>query len=205
MFPLQLVLSFQVSHSFFSDKLNLSKVLISWSNSNEQFIHVLISTGNFHACGFQQPFLLYNFKSEFYCLVFQCPQNTTRKGLVLKGQSSQRRSLDFVPWPVLPTEEESWSLFLGKRSLESRVPGSEHSHRVCSMQLLRASDCTWKYRKVTSLYCLIQYSVIFHTVNYIIIHSYIVIWRRQWHPIPVLLPGKSHGQRSLEGCSPWGR
>ena len=30
-------------------------------------------------------------------------------------------------------------------------------------------------------------------------------WRRQWHPTPVLLPGKSHGQRSLEGCSLWGR
>ena len=25
-----------------------------------------------------------------------------------------------------------------------------------------------------------------------------------WHPTPVLLPGKSHGQRSLVGCSPWG-
>ena len=24
-----------------------------------------------------------------------------------------------------------------------------------------------------------------------------------WQPTPVLLPGKSHGQRSLEGCSPW--
>ena len=30
-------------------------------------------------------------------------------------------------------------------------------------------------------------------------------WRRQWHPTPVLLPGNSHGQRSLVGCSPWGR
>ena len=28
--------------------------------------------------------------------------------------------------------------------------------------------------------------------------------RRQWQPTPVLLPGKSHGQRSLVGCSPWG-
>ena len=27
-------------------------------------------------------------------------------------------------------------------------------------------------------------------------------WRRQWHPTPVLLPGKSHGWRSLVGCSP---
>ena len=35
--------------------------------------------------------------------------------------------------------------------------------------------------------------------------SSILSWRRQWHPTPVLLPGKSHGWRSLVGCSPWGR
>ena len=29
--------------------------------------------------------------------------------------------------------------------------------------------------------------------------------RRQWHPTPVPLPRKSHGWRSLKGCSPWGR
>ena len=28
--------------------------------------------------------------------------------------------------------------------------------------------------------------------------------RKQWHPTPVLLPGKSHGRRSLVGCSPLG-
>ena len=27
----------------------------------------------------------------------------------------------------------------------------------------------------------------------------------QWHPTPVLLPGESHGWRTLVGCSPWGR
>ena len=30
-------------------------------------------------------------------------------------------------------------------------------------------------------------------------------WRRKWQPTPVLLPGKSHGRRSLVGYSPWGR
>ena len=35
--------------------------------------------------------------------------------------------------------------------------------------------------------------------------TYDPTWRRQWHPTPVLLPGKSHGWRSLVGCSPWGR
>ena len=33
----------------------------------------------------------------------------------------------------------------------------------------------------------------------------LIDWRRQWHPTPVLLPGKSHGWRSLVGCSRWGR
>ena len=28
--------------------------------------------------------------------------------------------------------------------------------------------------------------------------------RRQWHPTPVLLPGKSNGRSSLVGCSLWG-
>ena len=32
-----------------------------------------------------------------------------------------------------------------------------------------------------------------------------LVQRRQWHPTSVLLPGKSHGRRSLVGCSPWGR
>ena len=29
-------------------------------------------------------------------------------------------------------------------------------------------------------------------------------WRRKWQPTPVLLPGESHGGRSLVGYSPWG-
>ena len=29
-------------------------------------------------------------------------------------------------------------------------------------------------------------------------------WRRKWQPTPVFLPGESHGQRSLAGCSPGG-
>ena len=30
-------------------------------------------------------------------------------------------------------------------------------------------------------------------------------WRRKWQPTPGFFPGKSHGQRSLAGYSPWGR
>ena len=32
-----------------------------------------------------------------------------------------------------------------------------------------------------------------------------ILWRRKWQPTPVLLPGKSYGQRSLVCYSLWGR
>ena len=42
----------------------------------------------------------------------------------------------------------------------------------------------------------------YNKVNVLYIcHSF---WRKQWHPTPVLLPGKSRGWRSLVGCSLWG-
>ena len=32
-----------------------------------------------------------------------------------------------------------------------------------------------------------------------------ILWRREWQPSAVFLPGKSHGQRNLVGYSLWGR
>ena len=32
-----------------------------------------------------------------------------------------------------------------------------------------------------------------------------ICWKREWLPSPVLLPEEFHGQRNLEGYSPWGR
>ena len=52
------------------------------------------------------------------------------------------------------------------------------------------------------------YKIYIHIIIYIqvYIHTHIHIKRRrQWHPTPVLSPGKSHGWRSLVGYSPWGR
>ena len=51
-------------------------------------------------------------------------------------------------------------------------------------------------------------SVILSTPIYACIRDeflFLLSWRRQWHPSPVLLPVKSHGWRSLVGCSSWGR
>ena len=32
-----------------------------------------------------------------------------------------------------------------------------------------------------------------------------ILWRREWLPPALFLPGEFHGQRSLEGYSPWDR
>ena len=31
-----------------------------------------------------------------------------------------------------------------------------------------------------------------------------ILWKGEWQPTPVFLPGESHGQRSLAGYRPWG-
>ena len=49
------------------------------------------------------------------------------------------------------------------------------------------------------------FSLFLFCVSIFIVYIYCISWRRQWHPTPVLLPGKSRGQKSLVGCSPWGR
>ena len=60
--------------------------------------------------------------------------------------------------------------------------------------------------KWLSMYALICKVAITHIylVIILIIHS-CIYRRRKWHPTSVLLPGESHGWRSLVGCSPWGR
>ena len=43
------------------------------------------------------------------------------------------------------------------------------------------------------------------THSVMVLHELMLISEKAMAPTPVLLPGKSHGQRSLVGCSPWGR
>ena len=54
---------------------------------------------------------------------------------------------------------------------------------------------------LTAFACNITYSL----RNEIIVLLQQKPWRRKWQPTPVLLPGKSHGQKGLVGYSPWGR
>ena len=57
----------------------------------------------------------------------------------------------------------------------------------------------------TSIYILHAWGTNINFFPFVHISRGIELWRRQWHPTPVLLRGKSHGRRSLVRCSPCGR
>ena len=48
----------------------------------------------------------------------------------------------------------------------------------------------------------VMLSVLLPTPLYLPLHPP-SLWRRKWHSTPIFFPGKSHGQRSLVGYSPW--
>ena len=48
------------------------------------------------------------------------------------------------------------------------------------------------------------YTILSYLFSFILFIQYRINQTKQWHPTPVLLPGKPHGRRSLVGCSPWG-
>ena len=70
------------------------------------------------------------------------------------------------------------------------------------MPLRTASESNFFHPNRAFLFYFLKIIIIFNV--YCIYSAMPGFRRRQWHPTPVLLPGKSHGQRSLVGCNPWG-
>ena len=77
--------------------------------------------------------------------------------------------------------------------LFSLCPFSWHAVLKCSVTDDVHSDHLIKVMSVSHLHC------------EVFGRGWGTLQRRQWHPTPALLPGKSHGQKSLVGCSPWDR
>ena len=95
--------------------------------------------------------------------------------------------------------------------LSSQV--SNHSFVLMNFKFAYITKATWCKPKTTerdtgcfdSWYMLNGFSGFDCVTNMLFFkHSIGYFQRRRWHPTLVLLPGKSHGQRSLVGCSPWG-
>ena len=91
-------------------------------------------------------------------------------------------------------------------SLEKRLFSSLAHFLIGSFMFLESScrSCLYIF-KINSL-SVASFAIIFsHSEGCLFTLLIVTFRRRQWHPTPVLLPGKSYGWRSLVGCSPWGR
>ena len=71
---------------------------------------------------------------------------------------------------------------------------------ICCLDEASCTGCYWWLADTRSCITVVSFLWVL-TIWYLL---WLVLQRRQWHPTPVLLPGKSHGRRSLVGCSPWG-
>ena len=89
-----------------------------------------------------------------------------------------------------------WPLFLFFQVSDNTDPSVFFVHALWLLTQIQfsppflSSECYFYF-------CLHKLTFAFPTV-------YNLYRRRQWHPTPVLFPGKSHGWRSLVGCSPGG-
>ena len=59
------------------------------------------------------------------------------------------------------------------------------------------------YTRIYILHNFFVHSSVDEHLCYFLVLGTVNSWRRKWQPTPVLLPGKSHGRRSLVGYSPW--
>ena len=80
---------------------------------------------------------------------------------------------------------------------------SFHSTETAFIKII--SDRCLEQWAILSLQLILAGQETSDTVNHSFLNHLFHLRRRQWQPTPVLLPGKSHGRRSLVGCSPWGR
>ena len=129
-----------------------------------------------------------------------------------KIEGRRRRGQQRMRWldSITDSNELEFELTLGDNE-------GQGSLVYCSPWGCKELDTTWWLNNNSNLlnggnnicYCrlVVRIEIIFEEYPaWCLIHYKIWINSRcVWHPTPVLLPGKSHGRRSLVGCSPWGR
>ena len=76
------------------------------------------------------------------------------------------------------------------KPIEGKMPVSPCAHNI-----------TYLWAGSVELYHMVKLLSILKRSSWV----WTIPWRRKWQSTPALLPGKSHGRRSLIGYSPWGR
>ena len=130
-----------------------------------------------------------------------CPGHGTRLGKVHKHCSSADLASEW-PQPLRKFNFRNFTCSSGvlKLGVKPRTGwGSEEA-----IGKMGSMDFTWssKPQSTGSDHNIIDYSILGAVFSGFLVILKNPFRRRQWHPTPVLLPGKSHGRRRLEGYSP---
>ena len=152
--------------------------------------HIDIDNSNYNSNFYVTTFLLYLLSSiwEFWFLRMQRIQS------VVKNLPAKARDTSLIPGlgqshiPQSNKAQAPQLLHLCTRAWELRLLGP---HAATTEAHALQQDLPLQREALTSK---LESSPLWQQLE-----------KRQWHPTPVLLPGKSHGRRSLVGCSPWGR
>ena len=143
------------------------------------------------------------FSRQEYWSGVPCPVRGTRLGKVHKHCSSADWASEW-PQPLRKYNFRNFTCSSGvlKLGVKPRAGwGSEDA-----IGKMGSMDFTWssKPQSTGSDHNIIDYSILGAVFSGFLVILKNPFRRRQWHPTPVLLPGKSHGRRRLEGYSPWG-
>ena len=133
---------------------------------------------------------------HFHCHAEYIIQNTsldeTQAGIKISGKNIN--NLRYADDTILMAErkEELKSLLMKVKEKSEKV-GLKLN--IQKMKIMASSSFTfWQ----------IDGETVETLTDFIFLGSKITAGRRAWQPTPVFLPGESHGQRSLAGCSPQG-
>ena len=137
---------------------------------------------------------------ELKSLLMKVKEESEKVGLKLNIQKTKiMPSSPITSWEIdgVTVETVSDFIFLGSKI----TTDGDCSHEIKRRLLFERNaminlDSILKNRNIT-----LPTKV--HLVKAMVFPVVMYGWKRQWHPTPVFLPGKSHGWRSLAGYSPW--
>ena len=114
--------------------------------------------------------------------------------------------LNYVHLPNSSQQAKRWNAEVCSREsvYSTEQPSKETGKQVRAPSLkAKGSGYSWDKAEVWEAWGGCCHSALMQPGHRLFLH--LLLLRRQWHPTPVLLPGKSHGWRSLVGCRLWGR
>ena len=145
------------------------------------------------------------FSGSMYLILIQSPQDREHVSLILaRGTEVQHLAQSHQASEKQTWDSEAHLSFCRAGCLSAWHPHASLTKDHCMSPIQRREETREKWSQISRSRHASAPALKAIMNSLLLIKNRSVMWRRKWHPTPVLLPGKSHGWRRLVGCSPWG-